>query len=517
MRRRVMAIILMVTMILAAQVATGQPGPTRGGTIRVGITQEVLNLDPHVATAFSSFQVLDLIYESLLRLNPQTLRLEPNLAESWTVSSDGLTYTFTLRRDAVFHDGTQVDATDVKYTIERILNPATKSPQASFLEPIKEVTVVNPFVVRITLKRPFAPFLFLLTGPGRGIVPLNFEEKVGDPRVKTLGSGPYRLERFTTGEVRLVRHDRYWRRDGQGNRLPYADAVIYRVIPDPATLRAALQAGDVDLIIGFGVDINTARALSGVAGLRIASTPDLSYSLLGINNERPPMNDVRVRQAMSMAVNRQQLAQIVYSGRAVPAGPIPPTAEEWNPIPAQRLPNSAYNPARSRDLLAQAGYPRGVTIKMMPIPTVPEAVQIAQVLKEQMAKAGFNVEIEQVDFATFLARWRGSQFDTFVSLNSGSIDPDIHLYRHIHSKGATNVFKFRDPTIDKLLDEARVTFDAKKRRQLYTQLQREIAEKVPFLFLLYADLFAISREQLQGFVLSPTRTMTPLAESWLAR
>lgn len=517
MRMRTVAIALMIAMALSAQVAIGQTGPARGGTIRVGITQEILNLDPHVATAFSSFQVLDLVYESLLRLDPQTLRLEPNLAQSWSVSPDGLTYTFILRRDAVFHDGSQVDATDVKYTIERILNPATKSPQASFLEPIREVTVVNPFTVRITLKRPFAPFLFLLTGPGRGIVPVNFEEKVGDPRVKTLGSGPYKLDRFTTGEVRLVRHDRYWRRDGLGNRLPYADAVVYRVIPDQATLRAAVQTGDVDLIIGFGVDVNTARALGGVPGLHVSSTPDLSYSLLGINNERPPLNDVRVRQAMSMAVNRQELAQIVYFGRAKPAGPLPPTVEEWGPLPSSRLPNSSYNPTRSKELLAQAGYPRGISIKMMPIPTVPEAVRIAQVLKEQMAPAGFTVELEQVDFATFLARWRASQFDTFVSLNSGAIDPDIHLYRHIHSTGATNVFKFRDPVVDKLLDEARGTPDFKKRRQLYAQLQREIAEKVPFLFLLYADLFAVSRDQLRGFVLSSTRTMTPLAESWLAR
>lgn len=513
---RLAAVVLTITLTLGAQIATGQGMPQRGGTIRVGITQEILNLDPHVATAFSSFQVLDLIYESLLRLNPRTLRIEPNLAQSWTVSPDGLTYTFTLRRDATFHDGSQVDASDVKYTVDRILDAATKSPQASFLEPIKEVAVVDPFVVRIALKRPYTSFLALLTGPSRGIVPVNFVEKAGDPRVRTLGSGPFRLDAFTPTGVRLVRHERYWRKDAAGNRLPFADAVAYRVVPDPATLRAAVRTGEVDLIIGFGVDISTVRALEGATGLRTYSAPDLSTSTLGIQNERPPMNDVRVRQAMSMAVNRPQLAQVVYSGRATPAGPLPPSLAEWSPVPAMRLPNYTYDPRRSRELLTQAGHPRGLTIKMMPIPTVPEAVQIAQILKEQMAPAGFTVELEQTDFATFLARWRSSQFDTYVSLKAGSPDPDILLYRHIYSTGSTNVFKFRDASIDRLLDQARTALDPRERLRLYGQLQREIAEKVPFLFLLYADLFAVSRAQLQGFVLSSTRTMEPLAEAWLS-
>jgi len=491
--------------------------PQRGGTIRVGITQEILNIDPHVATAFSSLQVMDLVYESLLRLNPRTLALEPNLATSWTISADGLTYTFTLRRDAVFFDGTTVDASDVKYTFDRILDPTTRSPQASFLEPVREVVVVNPFTVRVALKRPYAPFLSLLIGPSRGIVPVNFTDKVGDPRVKTLGSGPYQLAEFGPASVRLVRNERYWRRDDAGNRLPYADAVVYRVIPDPATLRAAIRAGELDLIIGFGVDITAARTLDAVPGLKVMSTADLAYSLLGIQDERPPFTDVRARTALALGIDRAQLIQVVYSGRAAQAGPIPPTVREWNPIPAGRLPNYRRDVARARQLLAQAGFPNGTSIKMMPIPTVPEAVQMAQVLKEQLAPAGFNVEIEQVDFATFLARWRGSNFDTFVSLNNGSIDPDIQLSRHIESGGSTNVFKFKDSQIDQLLAQGRTTPDVARRRQIYDQVQRLIAERIPFLFLAYADLFAVAREPLQGFTLSSTRSMYPLSETWLAR
>ncbi len=515
MRAWIIGVALVVGLAVGPARSQG-PRAQAGGVIRVGITQEILNLDPHVATAFSSFQVMDLVYESLLRLDPRTLRLEPNLAETWSVSPDGLVYTFRLRRGATFHDGSQVDATDVKFSIERILDPATRSPQASFLEPVREVAVVDPFTVRVTLKRPYAPFLSILTGPGRGIVPVNFEDKVGDPRTRTLGSGPYRLERFSASAVRLVRHDGYWRRDAGGQRLPYSDAVEFRVIPDPATLRAALRAGEVDLIVGFGVDVNTAQALARVSGIQVQSAPDLAYSLVGIQNERPPFNDLRVRQALSLAVDRAAVARVVYGGRAAVAGPLPPTLQEWQPLPPSRLPLYGYNPERARQLLQQAGQGR-VALRVMPIPTVPEALQIAQVLREQMAPAGFSVEIEQVDFATFLARWRGSQFDLFVSLNGGFVDPDLHLYRHIHSTGATNVFKFRDATIDALLDQGRATADPSRRVRIYRELQTQIAQKVPFLFVTYADVFAASRTLLQGFVMSSTRSMVPLAESWLAR
>jgi peptide/nickel transport system substrate-binding protein len=519
MRTRALAVGLglLLTVALGLGSAWAQaPAPQRGGTLRVGVTQEFLNLDPHVATAFSSVQIFDLVYETLLRYNPKTLEIEPNLAQSWTVSDNGLDYTLTLRRNAVFHDGSQVDASDVKYTIERILNPATRSPLASFFQPVREVTVVSPFVVRISLRQASASFPSVLAGRGR-IVPAEFEDKVGDPRVRTIGSGPYRLAEFSAGAVRLVRHERYWGRDAAGERLPYADGVVFRVIPDAATLRAALRAGELELIIGFGVDITAVRALGGVAELRVLAAPDLAYSLLGLQNERGPLSDVRVRQALSMAINRDQLIQVVYSGRATAAGPIPPTATEWRPIRAGQLPNYPPDAARARALLAQAGHAQGVAIKMMPIPTVPEAVQMAQVLREQLAPAGFRVEIEQVDFATFLNRWRGSDFDTFVSLNGGDPDPDVHLYRHIHSTGSTNVFKFKNAAIDQLLDQGRVTVAPARRQQIYGQVQRLIAEQVPFIFLAYADLFAVTRANVTGFILSSTRSMTPLAETWLSR
>lgn len=515
-RRSVTAVALVALCVLVSSVGVWA-APRRGGTLTVGLAQEVLNLDPHTATAFSSFAIFDLVYQGLLDQDPGTLRLQPGLAESWSVSADGRVYTFTLRPGVRFHDGSALTAEDVKYTFERILDPQTSSPRASQLPSIERIEVLDAQRVRFVLAEPFAPFLNLLAG--LAIVPRDFPQKVGDPRTQTLGTGPYRLVRFSADTLELARFDGYWRQGEDGRALPYMDRIVVRVIPDPSTLTSALRTGDVDLVVGFGLDATTALILSRQSGLVVESVPDLSYSLLGLNVTRGPLADLRVRQAISLAVDRQELVDVVYSGQAAVAGPIPPTLHEWKPLPPGELPfyGGADRLARARQLLQEAGHPNGFALKVMPIPTVPEAVQLAQVLQQQLRHVGIRVEIEQVDFATFLDRWRRSDFDAFVSLNGGSTDPDLHLYRHLHSTGSTNVFKFADQTTDRLLEQGRTTSDVARRVEIYTQLQRRLAEQVPLLWLTHPTVYGAWRDRVQGFVLSSTRSLRSLESTWLSR
>ncbi|MEW6048606.1 MAG: ABC transporter substrate-binding protein, partial [Bacillota bacterium] len=420
-----------------------------------------------------------------------------------------------LRPGVKFHDGSALTAEDIKYTFDRILDPATKSPRASQLPPIERIEVRGPLQVQFVLKEPFAPFLNLLAG--LAVVPSNFTATVSDPRTQTLGTGPYRLTRFSADTVVLERFADYWKTGQDGKPLPYLDRVTFRVIPDPATLRSALRTGDIDLVVGFGLDATAAAILKRQPGVVVQSVPDLSYSLLGLNTTRGPLADNRVRQAISLAVDRQELVNVVYSGEASIAGPIPPTVSQWNPLPPSELPfyREADRVSSARQLLQQAGYPQGFTLKVMPIPTVPEALQIAQVVQQQLKRVGIQAEIEQVDFATFLDRWRRSDFDAFVSLNGGSTDPDLHLYRHVFSTGSTNVFKFKDAEVDRLLQEGRVTTDANERVAIYGQLQRRLAETVPFLWLTYPTVYGAWRDRVQGFVLSSTRSLTSLDAVWM--
>ncbi|MFQ5793529.1 MAG: ABC transporter substrate-binding protein [Candidatus Bipolaricaulia bacterium] len=485
--------------------------PKRGGVLKVGITQQILNLDPHVATAFSSFRVMEQIYEGLLRFD-QDLQLQPALANSWTISSDGKVYTFKLRTGVQFHDGSRLTAEDVKFSFERILDPDTKSPQRSRINLIDRIEVVTPSEVRVILKEPFAPFLETMAiGPGLGIVPQDFEIKVGDPKTKTLGTGPFKLVEFGPDFVRLARHEEYW-----DSGLPLLDGLLIRQIPDPATLRAALRTGEVDLIFGFGVDITTAGAFAGILGFDVIAVPALTYSLLGIQNAREPFNDVRVRQALSLAIDRQQIAEIVYFGRAAVSGSLPPSVTKWEPVMPSVLPHYVQDIDRAKQLLKDAGQ-ENLSFKIMPIPTVPVTITIAQVIQEQLKAVGVSAEIESVDFATFLKRWRESDFDTFVSLNGGFTDPDIHLFRHVLSSGATNVFKYNDPETDRLLEEGRTETDFERRKQIYQVLQIRLADQIPFLFISSAEIFAVERSDVQDFFLMPTQSIISLRQTWLDR
>lgn len=515
--RSLMKIGLVLVLCLAA-LGLGVEGavPSYGGILKIGITQEILNLDPHVATAFSSFLVLENIYEGLVRYDPN-MKLQPALAESWTVSPSGTEYVFKLRPNVKFHDGSTLTATDVKYSLERILDPKTKSPQASRLAEIKEITVINPLEVKITLKEPYAAFLAALANPGIVIVPHDFIAQVKNPKTNTDGTGPFKLAELGADYAKLVKNASYWGKDTQGNQLPYLDGLLFKVVPATTTLRAAIQTGEIDLIYGFGVDPTTVGTLKNTPGLKVLSTPGLAYSLLGIQDSRPPFNDVRVRQAISLAINRQQIVDVVYSGYARVAGPIPPSLTEWNSLPPSQLPNYTSNVQKAKELLAEAGYPNGISFKIMPIPTVPAALKITQVIQQQLKAANINVKVESVDFATFLNRWRTSDFDTFVSLNGGSVDPDLHLYRTLFSTGATNVFKYSDPVTDYLLEAGRIATDHATRLDIYTALQRRIAKQEPFIFLTYPNLFAVERDSVHGFVLLPTRSLTPLRQTYMSK
>jgi len=507
-KTKLLCVVLSAAGLLAAGMLVMADEPKHGGTLSIGITQQVLNLDPHVATAFSSFRVMEQIYEGLLRFDNQ-LQLQPALAGSWTISPDGLEYTFKLRQGVKFHDGTPLTAEDVKYSFERVLNPETSSPQRSRIAAVKSIKVLSPTEVKFVLNEPFAPFLEVL--PLIYIVPKNFEEKVGDPKVSTLGTGPFKLAEFGPDYIRLMRNDDYW-----DEGFPYLDEVIIRQIPDPSTLRSALRTGQLDLIFGFGVDVTTAGSFAGLPGFQVISVPGLNYSLLGIQNARPPFDDVRVRQALSLAIDRRQIAEIVYFGRAAVAGPIPTAVSKWEPLLPSELPNYTRDVEKAKALLAEAGV-SDLTFKIMPIPTVPETIQIAQVIQAQLKDIGVTTEIESVDFATFLQRWRQSDFDTFVSLNGGGTDPDIHLYRHLHSNGSTNVFKFSDEVVDELLEQGRTTTDFEARKEIYRQLQIRIAEQVPFLFLTYPEIFAVTKADVKGFALLPSQSIVSLRETWLDR
>jgi len=507
-KRLFSAIALMLALLVSLPlVGTVNAAPKHGGNLLVGLRQEIGNLDPHLATSFSSFRVIEVMYEGLLS-HDEDGALQPALASDWEISEDGKTYTFHVRKGVKFHDGTELTAEDVKASFNRILDPELGSPQASRLQKIETMEVTDKYEIKITLSSKFAPFLNKVSGPGRAIVPKSVFEEGKNLKKQVMGTGPFTLENWVPGEqIVLEKNQDYWMED-----LPYLDNVTYKIIPEPATRRAALQGGDIHVIPS--AESTSVKVLEGTKNVKVLSTQELAYSLIGFNLDREPLTDPMVRQAISYATDREEIIEGVYDGLATVGTPLPPALGEWY-VPASELESYEQDYDKAKELLEEAGHPNGIEFSVTVSPTLQTALQIAQVLQQQLKPAGINMELNTVEWGTFLDAWRNSDFDSFASLNGGSFDPDGYFYRTFHSEGSTNVFNYSDSVMDDLLEQGRVTTDLKERKEIYVEIQKRLIEQMPILFVAYADLHTIARENVKDFAQLSDRSMALLRRTWI--
>ena len=472
-------------------------GLAQSGTLELAVDQSPAGLDPHVVTAFSSFQILDQIYDGLLEINAD-LQLEPALATSYTVSPDGLTYTFALREGVTFHNGRPFVAADVVYSYERIVAVETGSPQASRFAQVTSVEAPDDATVVFTIAQPFAPFLANL--PNLRIVAREVVEANGDLQQVAVGTGPFMLEEIVPDTYTLLVANPDYYRPGE----PGVAELKYNVVPEASTRAAGLRTGAYHLIPD--VDPATAQTLGNVPGVTLLGVQELSYSLIGMNTSRPPFDDPLVRRALNLAIDRDELVEAVYFGSAVPGGPLSPGLTDWA-LPVSEFSCYQSDPAAARALLAQAGYPDGVSFDILTLGSLRVVVDAAQVVQAQLAEAGFDATVNVQELGAFVQQWRNSEFDAFASLNGGNIDPDGYLDRTFRTGGSTNVYQYSNPAVDTLLTAGQRAVDPATRRGIYADLQRALACDGPVAHLAYATLFTAHRDEVAGFVQTPTRSL----------
>jgi len=478
MKRTIMLI------VLAFGLAWGQ-----SGTLELAVDSSPAGLDPHKVTAFSSFAVISQIYDGLLELNAD-LQLEPALAERYEISDDGLTYTFTLREGVVFHNGRPLTADDVVYSLERILDPETGSPQASRFTQITSAEAADATTVVFTLSEPFAPFLSNM--PNLFVVPREVVEANGDLQQVAVGTGPFVLvEVVPDTYLRLEANPNYYRPNEPG-----VAALRYNVVPEASTRAAGLRTGTYHLIPD--VDPTTALTLGAAANVTVLEVPGLAYTLLGMNVTRAPFDDPRVRAAINVALDREELVEAVFLGNAVAAGPLSGALTDWA-VDLASFPCYAGDASAARALLAEAGYPDGFAFEILTFGTRRDVSDTAQVVQAQLERAGLSVNVNVAEFGTFVQDWSNSNFDAFVSLNGGNIDPDGYMHRTFITGGSTNVFKFSDPNVDALLERGRTTTDVATRQSIYAELQTALACEGPIAHLNYGTLFSAHRNEVSGF------------------
>jgi peptide/nickel transport system substrate-binding protein len=499
--------LVLVAVLLAFGALVGaQPA----GTLVVGLVAEPVNLDPAQVTDLNSNRVGRRIVETLVTFPDESTQIVPGLAESWTISKDGLKYTFKLRRGIAFHDGTPFDAEAVKFSIERQIvaehpfNKLGKYPFANyFFGNVKAVEVVDPQTVEFSLKEPRASFLAVLTAGAASIVSPTAVKKLGvDYPLSPVGTGPFKFVSWERGQrVVLEKNTSYWKHPVR------VDRVIYRPIVEDQARLTELLTGALDLIVGTPPDF--VAQLESNPKITLLKQVGAHVWYLGINNQKKPFDDKRVRQALNYAVNKDAIVRDVLKGTgSLSRGPVLPNT--WGADPALKA--YPYDPERAKKLLAEAGFPNGFATTLW----VPESgsgmqspVAMSTVIQSNLKAVGVNVTLQTMEWGAYLAKLRTKEQDLFaLSWMAGNEDPDMVMYPLLHSSQWTpngpNRALYKNEKYDDLLHQARLTTDQKKRAELYRDAQRILVDDAPWVFVDHEIQTAAHAKRVQGFKLHPS-------------
>jgi len=488
--------------VLLAGVVALAVAPASAQVLEAAIDQSPAGLDPHIITAFSSFMVVNrTIYEGLTSID-KDLRVGPGIAESWTISPDGKTYVFKIRSGATFHNGAPVTAEDAAASLRRVLAKEIASPLASRLAAVDTITVKDG-TVELKLKEPAAPLLVSLATIA--VVPKSFEADKDGLQKVPVGTGPFKFKEWQpNGFIQLAKHDGYWRKDA-----PKLDGVKFNIVPESATRQVGISSGQYAMLPN--IDAATAIQLKGKPGVKLAETLELAYSLIGLNTSKPPFDNAKVREAVNYAVNRDEIVAAALFGAGVPGGPLSPALKDWA-VNVSEFPCYKPDAAKAQALLKEAGVATPVALTMLVLPRQ-DIKDIAQVVQQQLNKAGFKVELKTPELGQFIQDWRNSNFDLFASTNAGSPDPDDYFFRTFRTGGSTNVFKYSNAEIDTLLDRSRASLDPAARKADYAAVQKTLACQGPIVHLAYGQLFTALRQNVQGFEIVANRSLSYLADT----
>lgn len=475
-------------------------GSASAAKLDIAIDSSPAGLDPHLITAFNSVVIVQSnIYEALTGVDAN-LSVVPALAESWEVSEDGTAYTFKLRAGVTFHDGSAMTADDVAASLRRVQDEEMASPLASRVSPITGINVIDDMTIELTMDAPFAPILSSLSGIA--IVPAEIEKDKESLQQVPIGTGPFKFAEWQpNGFISLEKFDDY-RQDG----LPKLDEVRFNFVPEAATRQVGLTSGEYDLLPG--IDPATALQLQAQPNVTVQETRDLAYTLLGMNVEREPFTDPRVRRAINMLLNRQDIVDGALFGAGVPASPLSPALADWA-LDASAFDCYTHNVDGAKALLAEAGLemPVKISINVLPRQDVKDVAQVAQ---QQLQAGGFEVELINQEIGQFVQDWKNSNFDIFASVNGGSPDPDEYFYRTFYTGGSTNVFKYDDASVNELLDAGRSETDKAERKVIYDEVQQKLACEGPIAFVAYGDLYTAVNQSVEGFEIYPNGRLTSL-------
>jgi len=456
------------------------PGLARDAdTLIVVQESEPVGLDLMRSSLQNTMSVCYNIHDTLF-FPQEDATIKPALAEKWE-QIDELTWKITLRKGLTFQNGEPLNAQAVKFSFDRIFDPEIKSPHKGKLSAFKEVKVLDDLTFEIRTEKPFAPGLYMLA-IYLPIVPPKYIKKVGNTKYNTdpVGCGPYKLSKWVRGEsVILERYDDYY------GPKPYYRRVIFKTIPEATSRVAALLTGEADVVSGIAVHQRKKILDSGKAYL----TPQMGVMVyMGINTYEKPFSDVRVRQALNYAINRELINKTLFNGKAILcAGPISPRTFGADPT----LKPYPYDPAKAKALLKEAGYPDGIKARLA-YPTYMSQIQEqAEAISANMAQAGFQTTLEPYERAVMWERYKAKKHQLYLYWWDDAPEPDRYMYSLFNSKSRD--YYYKNEKIDVLLDKGRTILNRAERAKVYNQIDRILYEDCPWAYLyVIPEVFGVS-------------------------
>ncbi|WP_425825573.1 ABC transporter substrate-binding protein [Streptomyces fractus] len=488
--RRLLAAGAAAVALAALAACSGSGGASSkgaGGPLVFGITADATQLLPWTATAVQSQQVLGQVYSSLLdqddKLNPVA-----GLAKLPDVSKDGRTYTFTLRSGITFSDGSALDSGDVKYSLERILDPDTKAVARSSLAAVKKVDAPDKTHVVLTLKAPDASLVTALTSVNTVVLPS--DKSLASLKRKPVGSGPYAYRSRTANQsVSLVRNAHYFR------GKPGLRSLEFRVIQDKNSLASALRSGSVDMAI-FDDSVTAKTAKSG--SVSIHTVDQLDYHALQLRADSRTFRKLDTRLAVQCAIDRKQVVKTAALGQGKVVGPFTSPAFASDPD-ARPCPQRDLKAAKKH--LADAGQPKGFAFTaLVPQGLYSTATDEAQNIQAQLGDVGIKMKIEALDSSAYVDRWLAGKFDAAIALNGAVADPAPAYARYFTSEGNFNkVAGYHSATLDKLFAEGIATSDTGARKEIYAKISRNLEDNAAWIWLYSGRSYIATNTRVHGF------------------
>jgi peptide/nickel transport system substrate-binding protein len=489
-----MSLMRLVILTLAITLLAGGPA-TAQSVLRIGLNDDPDALDPTISRAYTGRLVFAAVCDKLFDTTPD-LKIVPQLATGFEWAADQRSVTLKLRSGVKFHDGEPFNAEAVKFNVERHIN-TTGSFRKPEIGQITSVDVLNDTTVRLNLSEPLVPLLAALTDRSGMMVSPKAAKALGDKfGTRPVCAGPYKfVERVAQGKIAFEKFADYW---DKGNI--HVDRVEFVPILDSTARLASLRSGDLHMIERASpTDLPQIR---GDNRLKVVGVPELGYQMIPLNVNNGPksktLGDVRVRQAIDLAIDREVLIQTVFNNEYIPGNQwIAPTSMFYN----AKFPVRKRDVAKARELLKQAGQPN-LTFTLI-VPPERDRQEAAQIIQAMLAEAGITMTIQTQENVTMLTNGRKGDFEAYFTFWSGRPDPDGNVFTHNTCKGAQNDSRYCNEQVDALLTKARQVPDPAERKKLYDQATEHLMRDLPRLHLWHRRVFTGYSAKITGFTPHP--------------